>query len=282
MKVIVLGSDGTLGTSLLNVRHEGYKLIPWTVGNCDLTDLPSIGPALAQESPDLIINASAYTDVDGAEKNEQLATLINAEAVGQIAMYCAAHRIPLVHFSTDYVFSGSTTEGYAEHDVPAPINAYGRSKLRGESLLVGSGCPYLCIRTSRLFGRSSAAQGKKNFIEKMLELARQRSPLSVVDDERTSPTFADDLARSTYDLLRGGASGMFHRTNDGDCTWYELAQEVFSIVPLPVTLVPVPGATFPRLARRPERSTLKTTKVPPLRAWRESVKEYLSTNPRTI
>jgi len=282
MKVLLLGSDGTLGTSLQGVDHAGYDLVPWTVENCDLTDLPSITAHLAEESPDAIINASAYTDVDGAEKNEGLATLINGEAVGQIAMYCASHGTPLIHFSTDYVFSGSTMVGYTEQDVPSPINAYGRSKLKGETLIAESRCPYLCIRTSRLFGKSSAVQGKRNFIDTILERAQRHTTISVVDDERTSPTFADDLARSTFELLSSAARGIYHRTNDGDCTWFEFAKEVFSIVQLPVTLIPVRGSAFARAARRPACSTLKTTKAPPLRTWKESLKEYVSINTETL
>ncbi len=282
IKVLLVGSDGTLGTSLRHVSHAGFDIVPWTMKNCDLTDLASIGPKLSVESPAIIINASAFTDVDGAELNEQTATLINGDAVGQMASYCMAHGILLVHFSTDYVFSGDHAQAYAEQDVPDPINAYGRSKLKGEQLIKESGCQFICIRTSRLFGRASSTQGKKNFIEKMLELAHRTSTISVVDDERTSPTYADDLAVTTFDLIRSDARGIFHRTNDGECTWYEFAREIFSISKLPVTLVPVAGASFPRPAKRPAHSTLVSTKLSPLRNWKEPLREYLFTNTTTV
>lgn len=282
MKILLIGSDGTLGTSFRTLIDSSYELVSWTMRDCDLTDLESIGTKISAVAPDVILNASAYTDVDGAESHERVATLINGEAVGRIASYCASNGSMLVHFSTDYVFPGTTGVGYAEDDAPKPVNAYGRSKLQGEMLLGESGCRYLCIRTSRLFGRSSAAKGKKSFIDKMLELAGHASTISVVNDERTSPTYADDLARATLGLVRDGARGLYHRTNDGDCTWYEFAQEIFSIVQLPVALVAVQGSAFPRPAERPVCSTLRSTKLPILRSWQESLKEYLSLSKHTL
>lgn len=282
MKILLIGSDGTLGTAFRTLIEPSYELVAWTMGDCDLTDCESIGTKLSVVAPDVIINASAYTDVDGAESHERIATLINGDAVGRIASYCASEHATLVHFSTDYVFPGTAGTGYAEYDVPKPVNAYGRSKLHGEMLLRESGCNYLCIRTSRLFGRSSTPKGKKSFIDKMLELAGHTPTISVVNDERTSPTYANDLVQATLGLIRDGARGLYHRTNDGDCTWYEFAQKIFSIVQLPVALVPVQGSAFPRPAERPVCSTLRSTKLPKLRPWQESLKEYLSLSKHTV
>lgn len=276
MKVLLIGADGTLGTALSELLKD-RGLVRWTQADVDLTD-SGLRKAVVAASPTLVINAAAYTDVDGAEKNGHLAEIINGTAVGEIAMACRDLGVTMVHFSTDYVFNGETDAGYTEDDVPDPRNTYGRTKLLGERLLQQYAPSYLLIRTSRLFG-SPATQGgaKQNFIMKMIELSRTKNELKVVDDEIASPTYAADLAQSSVALIDKNVRGVFHRTNDGACTWYAFAEEIFRQLHREISLLPARGTEFPRPAQRPRNSTLRTTKAPPLRRWQAALNAYLAT-----
>ncbi len=273
--ILLIGADGTLGTALSEVfRNE--RLIRWTQREVDLTS-SDLRRRVTAVSPSIVINAAAYTDVDGAETNESLADAINATAVGEIAKACHDLGSTVVHYSTDYVFDGSSSRGYAEDAIPHPINAYGRTKLHGERLLVDAAPRYFIVRTSRLFGRHGMKSGaKQNFIDKMIALSDTKSELSVVDDETTSPTYAADLARSTLDLLEHYEPGVYHRTNDGSCTWHAFALEIFRILGRSITLKPVSGSSFPRPAKRPAQSTLVSTKVAPLRRWQPALSDYIA------
>lgn len=276
-RILLLGAAGTLGNALRNVL-EGYDLVAWDADDLRLDDLDRIEPALRRVQPTVVINAAAFTAVDEAEQNEAPAKKINGAAVGAIARTCAALGAKLVQFSTDYVFGGEHPTGYDEEAQPNPLNAYGRSKLLGERLVPASGCDYLLIRTSRLFGHPRETSGvKKNFIQLMIERSTTSSTIEVVDDETASPTYAPDLAEATVALLDDNERGIVHRTNDGSCTWFGFAQEIFSQLKKRVILVPVPSARFPRPAPRPRFSVLHSIKFPPLRRWQEALQMYLLT-----
>lgn len=276
MSILLIGADGTLGTALSELLND-RDLIRWTQRDIDLTS-PDVRQRIVSLSPSMVINAAAFTDVDGSESNEALADKINATAVGEIAKACHDLGSTMVHFSTDYVFGGESSCGYAEDDTPNPINAYGRTKLNGERRLIDIGPRYFLIRTSRLFGRRGMSGGtKQNFIDKMIELSATKKELMVVDDETTSPTYANDLARSTVQLFENNEPGIYHRTNDGACTWYSFAQEIFKRIDRPIMLTPVQGSHFPRPAQRPRNSTLISTKLEPLRSWQSSLAEYMTT-----
>jgi dTDP-4-dehydrorhamnose reductase len=214
MKVLITGSDGTLGTALQRV-FMAEQVTAWTLSDLDLSDLDSIAKKISSVRPELVINAAAFTDVDRAEQDERLATVVNGDAVGKLAAACASLGIRLIQFSTDYVFDGRQAGGYDEQAVPAPISAYGRSKYRGEQLLRQRGRDWLLIRTSRLFGRASGADSKLDFVRRMLALAKTEDVVTVVDDETSSPTYAEDLAGAVATLVVEKANGVFHRTNDG-------------------------------------------------------------------
>lgn len=275
MRILLLGSDGTLGTALAVVFQDATLIMP-SPSEVNFEKDESITVGVEQTAPNLVINAAAYTAVDDAERERDRAMRINGQAVGALADACAKRRVPLVHYSTDYVFAGNDQRGYNEQDIPAAGNAYGQSKLLGERLLVQSGAAFLLIRTSRLYGQSGeGSRTKKNFVTLMIEQARTRDQIEVVNDERASPTYALDLAQATRQLVDSGAGGIFHRTNDGSCTWYEFAREIFSEIGWRGKLVPVPGSRFPRPAPRPSSSVLLTTKLPPLRSWQAALKDYL-------
>lgn len=275
MRILLFGSDGMLGTALAVVFRDATLITP-SLSEVDFELAGSIVAGVERAAPDLVINAAAYTAVDGAERESDRAMQINGRAVGTLAQICAQRHVPLVHYSTDYVFAGDYRPGYDELATPAPRNVYGHSKLQGERLLQRSGSEWLLIRTSRLYGRSGAGgQTKKNFVSLMIERARTENQIAVVNDERASPTYAPDLAQATRELVDRKARGIFHRTNDGSCSWYEFAQEIFSEIRWRGKLVPVPGSHFPRPAPRPSASVLLTTKLQPLRPWQAALKDYL-------
>lgn len=176
----------------------------------------------------------------------------------------------------------SEIDGYAEDAEPHPVNAYGRSKLLGERALaeVAATHPtwrWFCIRTSRLHGAPGSGGGaKRSFVDVMREQGATRDRIEVVDAETASPTYAPDLAAATRALIAGAPPGVYHRTNDGSCTWYEFAREIFRITGWSGTLVPIPASAYPRPAVRPVSSILRTTKLPPMRRWEDALREYLA------
>ncbi|MGE5608033.1 MAG: dTDP-4-dehydrorhamnose reductase [Bacillota bacterium] len=216
----------------------------------DLTKPQTIERALASDCR-LVINCAAYTDVDGAEKNEALATAINGTGVGNLARICRQRGVMLVHYSTDYVFNGQATQPYHPHDPRQPLSAYGRSKAVGEQLLMESGCRHLLVRTSWLY-----APWAKNFVRTIVRLAKENKPLRIVNDQRGRPTSAEHLAATTLELIEQDATGIYHVTDGGECTWFEFAREIARLVNPACPVNPCTTADLARPAARPAYSTL--------------------------
>ncbi len=282
-KTIILGALGTLGQELVKVFAQ-YKPMALDKDELDITDQKSVAAFITKEKPKLVINAAAYNDVDGCENPDKLKTAqkVNSLAPKYLALATAKVKAKLIHYSTDYVFPGSKPEGYLETDKPKPINAYGQTKLAGEQAVQENNPDHYIIRTTRIFGSPAKGVGaKKSFIDLMLELALKNDILKVVDEERSCPTYAKDLAVQTqYLVSQGLPTGIYHVTNAGACTWYEFAQEIFKIIKKQVELMPVPASTFPRPAKRPAHSRLLNTKLPPMRPWQEALGEHLSLSSR--
>lgn len=222
-----------------------------------------------------VINCAAWTDVDGAEAQEAEATRVNGDAVGLLAQRCAEADSTLVHYSTDYVFNGNATAPYAvdaEHD---PVNAYGRSKAKGETLIRASGARHLIVRTSWVY-----APWGKNFVLTMRSLGRDRDALTVVNDQRGRPTSAQHLAQASVQLLEAGASGTLHVTDGGECTWFDLAKAVVETVNPSCKVEPCSSDAFPRPAKRPAYSVLDLgpteALVGPMPQWRDNVAAVLA------
>ena len=258
-KVLILGANGMLGRDLATVfpgaRLCGHK-------DLDITDEAAVRAYILELKPDLVINAAAYTNVDGCEDEPKTAFAVNGDAPGYIAAACREAGARLVHYSTDYVFDGSKKE-YVESDETNPINVYGASKLRGEQKIARCMDDYRIIRTSWLFGRHG-----KNFVDTILDLSQRMEEVRVVDDQVGRPTYTRDLAQKTAELV-GCPPGIYHVTNDGVCSWYEFARAFID------NAVPCSSAEFPRRAKRPAYSVLVNTKTPPLRHWREALADYL-------
>ncbi len=278
LDILIFGSNGMLGTELMRT-FAAHKPICLTSNDVDVTDGDAVRKEIEKIKPGIIINAAAYTNVDGAEQEEgkKMAYALNADAVGNMARACARLGIILVHFSTDYVFDGAQKEGYNEAASPNPLNEYGKSKLLGEQLIQKNTRGFYIIRLSRLFGKAgTSARGKKSFVDAILELARTRPQLKVVNNRWGKPTYAPDLAQAVCALIaQRPPYGIYHLPNEGVCTWHEFAQEILSLANLHTPIIPVPSSEFPRLANEPAYSILCNTKRPLLRHWKNALKEYL-------
>ena len=268
MRWLVTGAAGMLGRDLCAVL--GDAAVPATRESLDITDTAAMSDAV--RGMDVVVNAAAWTDVDGAETAEEAATLVNGAAVGGLAAACMASRVPLIQLSTDYVLDGTGTAPYAETAPVAPVNAYGRSKLAGERPALA--CGAFVVRTAWLYG----AHGR-NFVSTMLRLAAERETVDVVTDQHGQPTWSYALAEQLVALGRAAGSGraapgIYHGTAGGETTWYGLARAVFAEAGHdPARVRPVTSAQFPRPATRPTYSVLgherwAATGIPPLRDWR--------------
>jgi len=277
-KVIITGAKGMLGQEIVRVFSADplWQVVGWDFENLDITDAKSVENKLTAAEPQLVINCAAYNNVDGAETEPEKAERLNTAAVANLARTTAQLGATLVHFSTDYVFDGTNRDGYVEAAAPNPKSVYARTKAAGE-VAARENPKHYVIRLSRLFGKPAAStNAKKSFVDVMLGLAEKQQSLQVVDGEYSSPTYAPDLARATYDMLKlQSPHGTYHRTNDGACTWYTFAKEIFRLAGKQVSVEAVPPETFPRPAARPAFSQLRTTKLPPLRSWQDALAEYL-------
>ncbi|RXA21947.1 dTDP-4-dehydrorhamnose reductase [Methanosarcina sp. MSH10X1] len=259
IKTLIIGTSGMLGSDLCKVFPDAVKL---THRDLDIKNREQVIESILEIKPDIVINAAAYTDVDGCEDNKELAFQTNGYGPGYIAEGCAKVSAKFVHFSTDYVFDGSKKE-YLETDVPDPINVYGHSKLLGEKEIIEKMHDYMIVRISWLFGVHG-----KNFVETVLRLSREIDTVKVVNDQFGKPTYALDLATKIKEIIELNP-GIYHITNDGICSWYEFASSIID------NTVPCTSEEFPRKAKRPKYSVLVNTKTEPMRHWNEALKEYL-------
>lgn len=273
-RVAVLGSTGMLGKAIVRTLREAD--VDVLAGTRELVNLASESSIqrFVDSGSDAIVNCAAWTDVDGAEEFESAANEANGLAVGYIADACAELDIPLLHFSTDYVFDGRATEPYAVDHPREPSNAYGRSKLLGERTLEKSRCDWLCVRTSWLY-----AEWGKNFVLTMARLLHERDELRVVDDQQGRPTSVTQLADRSLDLLFRGTRGMWHVTDNDSCTWFELAKHIADLTRSPASVLPCTTAEFPRPAPRPAYSVLDVKRTDallgPARGWKGEVRRAL-------
>jgi len=282
-KVLIIGGGGLLGSALAKEFSAGYLVVGLNREKFDITDEQNIREKLLSVAPGLIINAAAYNGVDLTEKEEAsyaLAEKVNGFAVGRLADFAADRGIPLVHFSTDYVFDGDNLDGYAEGATPSPLNKYGYTKFLGERLLQENTARYYLIRLSRLFGRpGTSVQAKKSFVDIVIDLVENqgKKELKLVNEEVSSPTYSVDLARLVRQLLdEQYPYGIYHGANSGGCSWYEMAEKIFELKKLSVNLIPVTSKEYPRPAKRPPHSVLLNTKLPPARPWQEALAEYVA------
>jgi dTDP-4-dehydrorhamnose reductase len=248
------------------------------IDTLDIGDATAVTEWIASTRPSDLINCAAYTAVDDCETDEQAALKVNGIAVSYLASACNAVNARLVQISTDYVFAGDGDRPYHEEDPVAPITAYGRTKLHGEELAFGAQ-RHLVVRTAWLYGH-----GGRNFVEAIRgQLEGGADRLRVVDDQRGSPTFCDDLAEAILELMGTGTRGVFHAVNSGDTTWHGFAVAIAEILGKQVEISNVTSEEFPRPATRPGYSVLDTTKMArvlgqPMPPWRDALVRYLESS----
>jgi len=278
VQALVVGVRGMLGAELIEaLRRDGAfgRVVAADLPETDITDERSLQRLFADLRPGVVFNCAAFTDVDACESQRDLAFAVNAEGAGCLARLAAACGAGLVHLSTDYVFDGEKGSPYVEGDPPAPLSAYGESKLEGERLVVAAGGLWTIIRTACLYGR-----GRSKFVDLMLRLARERDELSVVTDQVCSPTWTRDLAEALVLIARRKLPGMFHVVNAGACSRFEMVRFMLECMDLPVKVRPVESSAFPRPAAVPAYAALSAEKFQRetghvMRPWQEALGEYV-------
>ena len=263
MRILLTGATGQIGHELATLL-AAHQVVTPSRAECDLSDAHSVRDAVRAARPDLIINSGAYTAVDQAEQEPALAHAVNAIAPAVLAGEARRLGVALIHFSTDYVFSGDASAPYTETDPTSPINVYGRTKLEGEAAVQAAGCAYLILRTSWVYSRRG-----KNFLMTIERLARERKRLTVVADQRGTPNWARELARATAILSAlsrdelSARSGIYHLSGRGETTWHGFAEAIVASMRLDRQLEVAPIATtdYPTPARRPAYSVLDASRL---------------------
>ncbi|MEX0799603.1 MAG: dTDP-4-dehydrorhamnose reductase [Dehalococcoidia bacterium] len=278
MRILITGAGGQLAGELTRAL-EGHDLVPLAHRQLDVTDRVKVRTIVRCAAPDVVINTAAFHRVDDCELEPERAFAVNALGARNLALSCAEVDAALLHVSTDYVFGGDKGTPYREEDIARPLSAYGVSKLAGE-LFVRTILPrHYVVRTAGLFGSGTSGKGG-NFVTTMLRLAADGRDITVVDDQRLSPTSARHLAAKLAWLVGAEAYGLYHVTNAGDCSWYELARAVFEEAGMSPRLTPTTTEAFGARARRPAcsvlaRGTLERLGADDLPHWREALREYL-------
>jgi dTDP-4-dehydrorhamnose reductase len=277
MRVTVFGASGLLGQDLV-LELSSEQLTALSSKDADLRDHSRVRQLIRDSRPDWIILSATYTDVDGCESNRDLAFAVNCEGAVNVAEAARETGSRLMFLSTDYVFDGAKRSPYETSDARNPISVYGESKARAEERLLEI-LPEVCVvRTSWLFGH-----GRKCFPATILKLASTRPEISVVNDQRGSPTFTRDLAGALVQLCRASAHGIVHVTNSGNCTWYDFATETVRASRMPTKVKPVTTVEFPRPARRPAYSVLSPDSLHAynihMPEWPDALQRYIASAP---
>lgn len=280
MRALVAGAGGQLGRELR--ERLGSELV-WAGGReaLDVTDAGAVAALVARLRPDVVFNAAAYNRVDAAEGEPERAFAVNASAPRAMALVAREAGALVVHVSSDYVFDGASSRPYLEDDPASPLSVYGRSKLEGERHVLASGAEALVVRTSAVLGRGGSAQKGGSFVDRILAQAQAGKPLRVVADQVFAPTVASELADALLGLVRRGARGLYHVTNQGSCSWHELATAALRAAGVDHPVASITAAELKLPARRPAYSVLDTSRfralgLPGLRPWRDALAELVA------
>jgi dTDP-4-dehydrorhamnose reductase len=279
MGIALLGSNGQLGQDLQNALQE-RDIAALTREDFDVTDHAGARAILTKIRPDVIINTTAYHRVDDCETQAEITYAVNVLAVLNLIRIANDLAATLVHFSTDYVFDGTSDRPYEESSAALPLSVYGNSKLAGETLVRSLAQQHILIRTCGLYGAAGSRGKGGNFVETMLDKARRGDRIGVVDDQTVTPTYTADLAGQVALMLKAGSRGLYHVTNEGQCTWHAFARAIFEIEGIRADLHPVTSAEHGARARRPrysvlENARLKTAGLNRMRPWRDALADYL-------
>lgn len=284
MKILVIGANGQLGTDLCRLfEKEGVDFVPLTHRDIEVTEMDSVGKALGEYKPQVVINTAAFVRVDDCESQQDECFRVNTIGARNVAVAAQDLNAKLVYISTDYVFGGENekrTIPYAEFDPPTPLNTLGRSKLAGENFVQHLCSRHFIVRASGLFGIAGSSGKGGNFVETMLRLARERDELRVVNDQVFSPTYTKDLAQKIAELIKTEFYGVFHITNKGICSWYEFAKEILKLTGLKTPVIPITSDQYPQKTRRPHYSVLdnyhlRLLRMDDMKTWQEALKDYM-------
>lgn len=280
MQVLITGGQGQLAADLIEA-FAGHDVSAPGRAELDITDVQQIDHVMQRLKPDVVINTAAYHNVDRCETEPEMSFAVNAAAVQRLAASSAAHHATFVHLSTDYVFDGTTDHPYGEDDPVNPLSIYGASKAAGEMAIRATTSRHLIVRTTGLYGLAGRRTGRGNFVETMLRLADRQEPLTVVADQILTPSYTRDVARRIVDLVTLEATGTFHVTSGGQCSWYDFAAEIFRRSGREVNLVPTRQVDRPTPAHRPSYSVLGHRRMGDLglaemRDWQGALAEYIA------
>jgi dTDP-4-dehydrorhamnose reductase len=276
MKVFVTGVKGQLGFDVVNeLKKRGHEAVGVDIDEMDITDKDSVNRVIRAAAPDAVIHCAAYTAVDAAEENEEVCRNVNAKGTEYIAGVCQELDIKMMYISTDYVFNGQGDRPWEPDDEREPLNVYGETKYEGELAVEDNLSKYFIVRIAWVFGVNG-----KNFIKTMLNLGKTHDKLTVVADQTGSPTYTYDLARLLADMIETEKYGRYHATNEGLCTWYEFACEIFKQAGMDVKVEPVSSDQYPAKAKRPSNSRMNKDKLEKngflrLPSWQDALKRYL-------
>ena len=278
-KIAIIGADGQLGSDLVKSLHEN-EIFPLYYPDFDVTKPDQARDALFPLRAEVVINTAAYHRVDECEDNSQKAFRVNSIAVRDLALICRDLDSALVHFSTDYVFDGKKRSPYIEEDVPNPLNVYAISKLSGEYLIRNTMEKYFVVRTCGLYGEAGCWEKGSNFVDTLIALEKEGKPLRVVNDQWVTPTATEELAQKVKELIQTNRFGLYHLTNEGECTWYEFAQTIFSILGKKPNLIPIDSKSHGAKAKRPPYSVLDNKKARDIGLtgfshWKNALQRYL-------
>ncbi len=276
MKLLVTGVKGQLGHDVVKeCEKRGITAIGVDIEEMDITDAAACEKVIKEAKVDAVIHCAAYTTVDAAEDNIELCRKINAEGTENIVKVCRELNIKMMYFSTDYVFNGKGDRPWKTDDERSPLNVYGQTKYEGELAVENSLEKYFILRIAWVFGVNG-----KNFIKTMLRLGKEKGAVSVVNDQIGSPTYTADLAVLAVDMIQTDKYGTYHATNEGLCSWYEFACQIFNEANMDVKVTPVSSDAFPAKAKRPSNSRMDKSKLTengfsPLPGWQDALKRYL-------
>lgn len=277
MKVLVTGVKGQLGFDVMNeLKKRGLEAVGADIEEMDITDEESVNRFIMDAKPDAVIHCAAYTAVDAAEENEDICRRVNADGTRNIAKVCKELDCKMIYISTDYVFDGQGSRPWEPDEERHPLNVYGQTKYEGELAVQELLEKYFIVRIAWVFGVNG-----KNFVKTMLNLAQTHDTLTVVNDQYGSPTYTYDLARLLVDMVQTDKYGIYHATNEGICTWYEFACEIFKQANVAVKVLPVSAAEYRAKAKRPENSRMSKEKLTEngferLPSWQDALGRYLA------
>ena len=276
MRVFVTGVKGQLGYDVMNeLEKQGLEGIGVDIDEMDITEADQVNKVIKEAAPDAVIHCAAYTAVDAAEDNEEICRKVNAQGTENIAKVCEELDIKMMYISTDYVFNGQGERPWEPDDEREPLNVYGQTKYEGELAIEEHVKKFFTVRIAWVFGVNG-----KNFIKTMLNLGKTHDHLTVVNDQTGSPTYTYDLARLLVDMIQTDKYGRYHATNEGLCTWYEFACEIFKQAGMDVSVAPVSSDEYPAKAKRPSNSRMDKSKLTangfqPLPTWQDALSRYL-------